>query len=315
MMSRVVALCVWCLFATVAAQQDEDKIEAVCRNYHTEAVDVFFTSVDAKLPVKIFTLEPDSAKPLNTFVGHTFFMQVAGTAKKYQFKIFGGQTKYYDLMVWGKPAQLNVLNKIEDAGLYRGKEMFDQARDLCCPIQFVNRYGEDVDIYYDDGRAGVWQGVLRSNKSNCINSYEGHKFFLTRQGDKRKRLLEMSASSEGHPTRVLKSKNMPAHEIERLAKETAWHTEYYEREGRHWLAELGRPPPKWHMWDAGKVGDVHKVTTEHNFYTKVPEQDEDHSTCKSSDNLELELEVVSTSPKVFVIKDFLSIAEVRGLQI
>ena len=84
--------------------------------------------------------------------------------------------------------------------------------------------------------------------------------------------------------------------------------DYFKRTGVHWLSEIDRPPPRWHMWEAKEVGQKHTVTTNETLFERLPSKDakahdDEAKQCRvAEDEVTFELEVLSTHPKVFKIK-------------
>jgi hypothetical protein len=123
-----------------------------------------------------------------------------------------------------------------------------------------------VDYYYDDGGEGTLQGSLLMGKEATTNSYEGHVFFFTEKGNKKKEIARFKISRD----KVLyvvqdKNKPPPAKYLEALKKEEQFGVEYLNRTGVEWRHYYGpdgpRPPPKLHMWSAKEVGEKHEVTS------------------------------------------------------
>ena len=82
--------------------------------------------------------------------------------------------------------------------------------------------------------------------------------------------------------------------------------EYKNRTGLIWRHYYGpdgpRGPPKLFMWPAKEVGQVHHVTS----FESQWQCDGDAATCQSTDPVELDIQVISTHPKAFIIPNFLS---------
>ncbi len=64
-----------------------------------------------------------------------------------------------------------------------------------CSAKFRNHIPATVDIYYDDGREGSFQGTLDLGKEYTINTYEGHVFYFTEKGDKSKEVGRFTIDS------------------------------------------------------------------------------------------------------------------------
>ena len=83
--------------------------------------------------------------------------------------------------------------------------------------------------------------------------------------------------------------------VVKIKEELAFAEEYTKLHGRPWRAHYPPLPPAHFMWPAARVGDVHQVVSKHGP--------------AGLDPYTLDLEVISTAPKIFLIKDFLSEAE------
>ncbi len=58
--------------------------------------------------------------------------------------------------------------------------------------KFRNLIPTTIDIWYEDGRGGSFQGTLDLGKEYTINTYEGHVFFFTEKGHKDKELARFT---------------------------------------------------------------------------------------------------------------------------
>lgn len=108
-------------------------------------------------------------------------------------------------------------------------------------------------------------------------------------------------------------------------KEEAFLAGYYKQHGTHWYQYYGpqlvgagrgsrgavgpRPAPALFMWPANLVGEVHSVTSGEGYWTCDGAVRE----CQSGDPVALQLEVLSTKPKVYIIEDFLSSYECENI--
>ena len=63
-------------------------------------------------------------------------------------------------------------------------------------VVVVNQSPHRVDLYYDDGDYGDYMGSLEQNESTTINSFLGHKFFVTRHGVKEKLFADAGTDHE-----------------------------------------------------------------------------------------------------------------------
>jgi hypothetical protein len=91
--------------------------------------------------------------------------------------------------------------------------------------------------------------------------------------------------------------------------------EYVNRTGvpwRHYYGPEGpRSPPVLFMWPAELVGNVHRMRSAQGYWLC----DGKSPVCRSKDPVTLELEVVATQPRVFIIENFLSDYEADHLRL
>lgn len=101
--------------------------------------------------------------------------------------------------------------------------------------------------------------------------------------------------------------------IDLLEKETKFSASYKRKTGRNWnqyFNENGpRPPPIYPIRPALQVGEKYAVVSEETFWNI----NEDGRLKQSKEPITLTLECVSTAPRIFVIKNFLSDYEAEKL--
>lgn len=136
----------------------------------------------------------------------------------------------------------------------------------------------------------------------------------------------------GKPDRAQKALSSQEYHLYHIQYQNqAFAVQYREFTGRDWLSLYGyKPPPKFHMWRADSLGQVHTVTTEEIHFVENPNPKElqrgvsgygprpDEITRMrpfraKEPTLDLQLKVLSCSPRVFEIQDFLSAVEVEHL--
>lgn len=174
--------------------------------------------------------------------------------------------------------------------------------------KFRSLSGRNLDVWYDNGTPqGTEQAKLNPGMMSTTNTYEGHSFFVTVQGNKSHVLSRFTITKEKvlYP---IYDDEVPADvdilEHNRLEEEYAAH--YLNKTGLAWRHYYGpngpRPPPTLFMWPAHNIGDVHRVKSQQGYWTCADSQE----TCQTPDPLSFELEVVSKEPRVFIISQFLS---------
>lgn len=214
--------------------------------------------------------------------------------------------------------------------------------------KFINNSPTYLTLYWDDGRDGTITGSLPPFQAMGTASFPGHKFFLSPQnqhtGDENakdivhrfriepdKHLYIYDAFSEGHKQVDKLSKNSLAMYTSQK-KNIAFAEAYKSFTGRDWLSFYPeRKKPVHKMWNADYFGQQHWVTSSETHYVIEPPEnlletlnnDEMHRNritdrdfrdmeeYRSGDEMfNMTMTVLSCSPRVFEIKNFLSHAEV-----
>lgn len=181
-------------------------------------------------------------------------------------------------------------------------------------VKFRNLLPVAVDIWFEDGRGGSPQGFLDMGKEYTVNSFEGHVFFFTERGDKKKLVARHHVVQGAFLYTVEdKSRPPPAHLIEATERERVFSEEYLQRTGRLWRHYYGlngpRPPPSLHMWEAAFVGQNHTVVSDEGYWHCFGNAVD----CQSDEPVILNLTVISQAPKAFLINHFLSDTEVEAI--
>ena len=55
----------------------------------------------------------------------------------------------------------------------------DRSNDGRCDIIFINKSGKKLKIFWDDGKVGMYQGILSINDEMTMHTHVGHSFFCT----------------------------------------------------------------------------------------------------------------------------------------
>lgn len=97
-------------------------------------------------------------------------------------------------------------------------------------------YPRTLNMWYDNGRDGVFHGRLRMGQETTVNSYHGHVFYFTELEDDHTRVTSITASSE-RVLYVISSNNpedaalVPQELVEDTQKQEEFMREYYQRTG------------------------------------------------------------------------------------
>lgn len=73
-------------------------------------------------------------------------------------------------------------------------------------VKFLNKSKFRADIYYDDGQYGVFIATAEMGATTNINSFTGHKFFITRHGVRENLYPEEVEGEEDKPLEIVVSK-------------------------------------------------------------------------------------------------------------
>eukprot|EP01083_Nonionella_stella_P152567 489246_1 len=185
-------------------------------------------------------------------------------------------------------------------------------------VTFINKSPKTVELVWDDGgRKGRLQSTLEPEQSTRIGTFEGHIFFYRYPGEYRKEYV--CYMKNGETLFEFKDEETRQREKQQFEEDKrVFKQEYLDRTGRKWEAHFPRNPPIHHMYPAEYVGQKHKITSNHSFYTCYPVTDsaEDVAKCRDDSNvLAFEWEVMSLSPRViYLAQPFLSDWEIEHIQ-
>ena len=179
------------------------------------------------------------------------------------------------------------------------------AADSPMGAKFRNFRKEDLTMYWDNGTPeGVYSGVIGGNGFSSTNTYVGHTFIFRLDGEELARhtmrddarLYIIEPREDDVATRQ-------SHEYKFAKKELDFMASYRDKNGFPWLAHWPREKPKLPIWPAESVGLTHTVATSRKYITC---SDSSNPECESSAGPNLDLLVLSTAPKVFLIENMLS---------
>ena len=80
-------------------------------------------------------------------------------------------------------------------------------------------------IYWDDGREGVYQGLLRPGLTTQSNSYSGHRFYFTEEKDKSKVVADVTIDKD-KILNVIRDEEFPLGEQHPVTQQTVREEEY-----------------------------------------------------------------------------------------
>lgn len=187
---------------------------------------------------------------------------------------------------------------------------FKGEKSQSCAAKFRSLSQRNLAIYWDDGKDGIFQGLLKPGQTTQSNSYIGHKFFFTEERDKTNVIGRVTIDRDVI-LNVIRDELFPLSDnhpvMSHTLKEEAYDREYMlKNDGMRWRHFYGqngpRPPPTLNMWPADAIGNVHEVNSSNGYW----QCDGISMDCQETTPITAKLEVVSTRPKVFIIENFLS---------
>eukprot|EP00924_Labyrinthula_sp_SR-Ha-C_P008514 maker-scaffold_32-snap-gene-2.62-mRNA-1 protein AED:0.05 eAED:0.05 QI:56/1/1/1/1/1/4/24/505 len=184
-----------------------------------------------------------------------------------------------------------------------------ERRERAMGVRFRSFIKQPLEIYWDDGTAkGVYSGVIRYKQDNPTNSYTTHKFKFVDSFSKK--LIQTVEIVEGKHFYFIGPLEDDKHEFEtkfyaESLKEKKFLEDYYTEHGYPWLSYYPRGKPELFIYPADFVGQVHKVKSQISYF-------HDGNGVATQDGKEIDFNIVvaSTSPKVFLIENLLSDYEV-----
>jgi hypothetical protein len=196
---------------TAISNTDQRKVTVV--NLYDKEISLYWESPDETDDEEyfMFTMEANGTVGINTFNGHRFYTKETKTSERLPYVIdvdeasatytIGGQNEplTYEMLStedetdqkYKLPSNINPVTIMG----YRTTAMSAKFRCLC----------KAVDYYYDDGLEGTFQGSLTLGIETTTNSYEGHVFFFTEKGNKKKEIARYTMKQDQvKRTRILK---------------------------------------------------------------------------------------------------------------
>ena len=161
---------------------------------------------------------------------------------------------------------------------------------------------------------GIFKGRLPPKQLRATNSYVGHIFYFTKEGNEADEIHRITVTRGQNDYLMPPTEKAKKHPFYIKFKEKQDFYENYMKEtGRAWLSGYKRPPPITHMWSADNIGDIHSITSKHGFWHCIPDESlnekEQREQCQSTDDINVNIEVIQRTPKMFVIENIISDAE------
>jgi len=176
-------------------------------------------------------------------------------------------------------------------------------------IKVYNPNDITYDYYWFDTyrNKGIYKGKLRPQGMTATNSYRGHIFYFTLSG------------TENEIYRITVAKNVNDYIIPpnndkikkdkfylKLKEKQVFYEKYFKETGFPWLSSFGRPEPVLFMYNKqglDEVGTIYNIKSKHGFWNCVSEQ---ISSCQDTNEVSVNIEVISTKPKMFIIENIIN---------
>eukprot|EP00928_Gymnodinium_smaydae_P001629 TRINITY_DN10589_c0_g1_i1.p1 TRINITY_DN10589_c0_g1~~TRINITY_DN10589_c0_g1_i1.p1 ORF type:complete len:422 (+),score=79.95 TRINITY_DN10589_c0_g1_i1:121-1386(+) len=183
------------------------------------------------------------------------------------------------------------------------------------PEQFslkVYNFEERYDFYFDNGTPmGAMSGIAPYGKVYETLTYQGHRFMLRRPGSKD--VVKVLTMDPARKLIVLGSvpEGAPMYRAFLDAREKLRFVEEYRAKngGRDWIGFHGRGPPSLpYRGQELAVGESLNVTTDYGFWSCA----QTARSCRT-EPLQISLQLVSTSPRVLVVRNLVSADEAEAV--
>jgi len=168
--------------------------------------------------------------------------------------------------------------------------------------KFRNFRKNTLEMYWDNGQEpGMYSGTVSAMGRTATTTYVGHAFKFI-DPDTRKLVVrhEMRADTTMYLIEPeeddIETQTSTAYLTAKA--EVEYYKKYYETHGIPWLSMHNRAKPVLNMWPAETIGQQHAISSPASFWVSEKEQ--------SAENVALNLTVVSTAPRVFLIENLLS---------
>lgn len=263
----------------------------------------FFQASGQRVQQEVFASPDDTLKPTLPPASATFSDDGEHVCTNKHCLFAEGGTKI-------SPTATVQLNKYKMDRPHPAVVKFKGTRSDSVAAKFRSLSARNMAIYWDDGKDGVYQGLLKPGQTTQTNSYNGHRFFFTPQDDKNS-VIGLVTIDKNKILNVIRDEEFPlssTHPVmEQTIREEEYDKEYMSKNNglrwRHYFGPDGpRPPPVLNMWPADEIGQVHEINSTNGYWNCLGSSSE----CQSKEPITAKLEVVSIRPKVFIFENLLS---------
>lgn len=179
---------------------------------------------------------------------------------------------------------------------------------MAVAVRFKNMHDYDLLWYWNDGSyAGLYFGDLKAYDNVVTNAYISNEFFFLKKSNKVE-VARITVKKSKHLYLIGFEKPSSKKEkklYEETRAEVNFMNEYFNKTGIPWLSYYPRDAPILFMHPANFLGEKQSIHTHVGYFESRLTQ--------NSEPIELNLTVISTSPKVFFLKKLLSNFEVEHI--
>jgi hypothetical protein len=187
--------------------QSPDKVSVTFENhYQNETIQLFWVSekgeefligdipIDESIRVDTTLYHTFSAKGSeSSFIANPPLITVKPNKRAYSFEPFSAFSSS-STSSFTKSSSLSAASETIPAPKPFIKVL--NRASTSCNAKFRNHVPNAIDIWYDDGRDGTYQGTLDLGKEYTVNSYVGHVFYFTEKGNKSKVYIRHTVAAD-----------------------------------------------------------------------------------------------------------------------
>jgi hypothetical protein len=243
-------------------------------NMYPEAIELYFD--DNEAGVYMTNMHPFENTEIRASSGHIFYATGRDSVERLATITIRDSVDKYTI----QPARRMPFPRNEKVKYKLGMKEVDRkhpqvvltnSRSFAMDAKFKSLSNRMLDLWFEDGRGGLYNGHLQPGQVTTTNTYVGHTFFVTAHGKKNEEIARFSIRADKVLYEIRdKGHDAPKHVLDQFDREIAFMEEYYNRTGIHWRHYFGRsgprPPPVLYMWPAEKIGQVHYVESPESYW-------------------------------------------------
>ena len=209
-------------------------------NFYSHAVSLYFQ--DNEAGVFISTIAAHDKADVRAANNHVFFATAENDVERLgTITVRDGESEYYLLQRKNKykPFPRNghvkyVLDAKQTERLHP-QITLTHSKSFAMAAKFRSLSSRMLDLWFDDGGDGIWEGHLKMGQETTTNTYVGHVFIITVSGNK-KQVVARCHMVADQVTYVITDKGYPATKkiVDQNAKEERFTKSYLNMTGIHW---------------------------------------------------------------------------------